>query len=280
MFGPRFFLYLTGFAGLIGLLYGTAMADSCDLRCWLANLQLNIPDQSFNFTWLLHTYYVNMSNITCLGVSLGEIDSELDLEANSVSLSMYGLGTWCHAQWIVEDQHGRVTDYQNGSLVAIVSNSSIGATLVLNQNELGLASSANLTNCFTSIIISELEMTGGDLADKIDQIVNETTAALEKAIDRYVCTELTSLVSENLTAILQELNAVITPYLYPQPAPVLASIATNAMNMQTSAFVNMLDYIMDDLVGTDGILGLNVIFNTLTNNTGICLFYWFASTHT
>lgn len=260
---------------ILALLAITAkvQSESCDFRCWLAALEISIPPFQFNFSYLSRTYYVNVYNVTCVGVNLGPVTSEIDYVANSVSLGVYGIGMPCYAQWTTLEHTILHDTYQNGTLVAIVANSSLAASLQLTTDEYSLPCAANLTECDAEIVVSEITFTGGDIAEFLDGLLNNTITQLETVIAKFACNQTTKLVQENLTIALQELDDAIEPYLVTQPLPDISLPPEGAMELPTSAMLNLLEYLFDDLVGANGIFGLNVVFNTLTNNTGKYLLF-------
>ncbi|KAH3756969.1 Paraquat-inducible protein A [Pelomyxa schiedti] len=249
----------------------------CDLRCWLADFSITVPDQQlyFNYTFVtFHEVWCNITNITCHGISLEEVSSSVDLERNSVELGVFGLGTSCFAAFSAINKHGRTVDYGAGTLVATVTNSSVDVEITLQQDDVGLATAANVTKCFSDIVISELNFTGGNFAEQMDEILmkNNTIPALEKALEVVICDLLHVLVNDNLTEVLTYLNSVIYPYILPQPPHAIPLLKPGAFNLSESALVNMLDYMFNEFIGINGTLGLNDLINVITNGTGSFFF--------
>eukprot|EP01105_Mastigella_eilhardi_P004641 TRINITY_DN161_c0_g1_i1.p1 TRINITY_DN161_c0_g1~~TRINITY_DN161_c0_g1_i1.p1 ORF type:complete len:1006 (-),score=278.27 TRINITY_DN161_c0_g1_i1:44-3061(-) len=269
MMSTKRLLLLVAVAAAVSCAQGAGTA--CDLRCWLSQFDITIPDQQFNTSIV---GWFNMSNIWCHGIDFGGMsgsapyhlhvwnENGTDTSPNSVDLAVWGIGTHCYAHW---QYLSKVHRLKEGHLNATVSNSTLNLTLTLTKDADGLASMANVSYCNASIRISQLHFTGGVISDELDALENITTALLSEIISNFACIELEELVYTNVTKALQSINTVIRPYLKPQPPPALPLVNPKTEVLTTNAFVNALDFILDDLLGAKGI---NSIVNRTTNSTG------------
>jgi hypothetical protein len=92
-----------------------------------------------------------------------------------------------------------------------------------------------------------------------------------------VCTEVTTLVNVNLTDFLHQLNDDIRPYIHPPPPPPAPVVPPGMVNFMNNSALEVIDFLLNDIIGSDGPFGINTIFNQLTDNTGIGTFHRFLS---
>eukprot|EP01105_Mastigella_eilhardi_P004642 TRINITY_DN161_c0_g2_i1.p1 TRINITY_DN161_c0_g2~~TRINITY_DN161_c0_g2_i1.p1 ORF type:complete len:232 (-),score=55.49 TRINITY_DN161_c0_g2_i1:56-703(-) len=196
-------LLLVAVAAAVSCAQGAGTA--CDLRCWLSQFDITIPDQHFNTNIV---GWFNVSNIGCHGIDFGSVsirnENGTDTSPNSVDLAVWGIGTHCYAHW----QYLSVVHLlREGHLNATISNSTLHLTLTLTKDTDGLM--ANVSYCNASIRISQLHFTGGYISAELDALENEITVLLSEMISYFACIELEELDDTNVTKALQSINTVI-----------------------------------------------------------------------
>lgn len=204
--------------------------DTCDLRCWLSALEITLPDQQINATWLLHEYTGNITDLTCKGVDLGPIASTFSEATTGVSVALTGLGTSCYGDWSVLDHHGKNYDHSSGQGVASLFNSSLSLKLELFIDGNGFYQRANLSQC-EAVIFMVANLTGGDLAETLNNVLNQSMPEIEHALSKFICSEITSLVNNNLTTLLGTISDTLSPYMVPSSPPILPYPSSDSMNL-------------------------------------------------
>ncbi|ELR22307.1 uncharacterized protein ACA1_252520 [Acanthamoeba castellanii str. Neff] len=240
-----------------------APPTDCDLQCWLKRLMIHIPDQKFSSSWLGVTVTGTVSKGVCTGLTLGDLQSSLVPPAG-VGFDVAGLSIQCALDWGLSVP---LLPALGGSANAVVNNSKLALTLQLQKDADGLASAANLTTCTPKIVVSSIEFQG-DFSTFLDLLRTEVASVISNSLNGVICTELTKLVQTNLTNVLQDADMFIRPFLKPRPPVVPPVYPPGMMDLRKSSMLAVVDYVLDDVVGADGILGLNKIVNALTNNTG------------
>lgn len=240
-----------------------APPTDCDLQCWLNRLMIHIPDQKFSSSWLGVTVTGTVSKGVCTGLTLGDLQSSLVPPAG-VGFDVAGLSIQCALDWGLSVP---LLPALGGSANAVVNNSKLALTLQLQKDADGLASAANLTTCTPKIVVSSIEFQG-DFSTFLDLLRTEVASVISNSLNGVICTELTKLVQTNLTNVLQDADMFIRPFLKPRPPVVPPVYPPGMMDLRKSSMLAVVDYVLDDVVGADGILGLNKIVNALTNNTG------------
>ncbi|KAL6071759.1 Paraquat-inducible protein A [Balamuthia mandrillaris] len=237
------------------------ISESCGLRCWLHNITIHIPDQSFS----VGTFTLALKNIICSSIDLGALDSSLS--GLAVSLKASGIGITCSASWKLS---GKLLPSASGGLQAHIlpDSTTLQTQLELTKDADGLASSAKLNYCDMSLHIT-VDFTGGGLVDSILQLFRDIIASsLQSVLKDVICEELTTAVSNNLTKVLQNVNNQIRPFLHPQPPSPSPLVPPGSVHLRDNPTIAILDYLLDTVIGADGPLGLNKIANFLTNGTG------------
>lgn len=204
----------------------------CDLRCWLSDLEIYVPDLQFEFSWLLHDYSGNITDIHCQGISVGPVFSLLDSPSQSLSTSLTQLSTSCFTTWSVLDSHGKTKELLVGSGMASLFNTSFEMSLEVLMNSNGLPNAANLTSCLTTLFL-EVNLTGGDAAAKLNAIFNQTMPQIEAALDQGICTAMTTLINYNITTIISTVADELDPYLSLFLPPELPDPTPEPLNLTT-----------------------------------------------
>jgi hypothetical protein len=235
-----------------------APPSNCDLQCWLSRLIIHIPDQKFSRIGVTGT----VSKGVCTGLTLGNLTSSL-VPPSGVSFDVNGLSIQCAMDWGLS---ASIFSAQ-GSANAVVNNSQLATALQLQKDADGLASAANVTSCAAQIVVSSINFQG-DLSIFLDLFRSEISSIISSSLNDVICRELTNVVQTNLTNALQTADMFIRPFLKPRPPVVPPVYPDGMMDLQKSSMLALVDYVLNDVVGADGILGLNKIVNALTNNSG------------
>jgi hypothetical protein len=152
---------------------------------------------------------------------------------------------------------------------ALSNSSSLIATLnLLVNNATGLASSSQITSCGVALI---LEIKVPD-----HRILEDVAHAVEKhykpKIQEAICTKLDELGGTDLTAVLSSLNGALLPFLSNSSEPPIVIPNYDPallLNFTSNPLIGLVDFVLDDLIGSDGPFGFNRIVASLTNNTGM-----------
>ena len=75
-----------------------------------------------------------------------------------------------------------------------------------------------------------------------------------------------------LSAALRNGSNTIRPFTHPLPPPTPPHIPEGSVDFTQNQYVNLLDYLLDDVIGVHGPLGINKIVNAFTNGTGSLAF--------
>jgi hypothetical protein len=75
-----------------------------------------------------------------------------------------------------------------------------------------------------------------------------------------------------LSAALRNVSNTIRPFTHPLPPPTPPHIPEGSVDFNQNQYANLLDYLLDDVIGVHGPLGINKIVNAFTNGTGSLAF--------
>eukprot|EP01137_Pigoraptor_chileana_P010360 Opistho-2@59848 len=235
----------------------------CNLQCWLNKLTIHIPDQTFS---LGLGATGSIKNGLCTSILIGNLDSQLVPPAGA-RIDATGLSIQCDLGWALNA--GLI--HPSGSAAATVTKSELDVTLQLQKDADGLASGASLSACTATINVETIKFSG-DLSTFLDLFRSTITSILKSQLNDIICTELKKVMATDLTGLLQKVDTSIRPYLTPQVPAVPPPLPPNMYDLQHNPLVGLADYVLDDVVGLDGILGINKIMNGLTKNTGALAF--------
>eukprot|EP01105_Mastigella_eilhardi_P001681 TRINITY_DN119_c2_g1_i1.p1 TRINITY_DN119_c2_g1~~TRINITY_DN119_c2_g1_i1.p1 ORF type:complete len:772 (-),score=159.08 TRINITY_DN119_c2_g1_i1:973-3288(-) len=231
----------------------------CDLSCWLRALTVTVPDQQFNTQAV---GWFNVSNVTCSGITVGGTASGVDAAGDSVALGAWGIELKCSGEWTYKYP----VRTHHGSLTAAVNDSSLNATLFIPKDSEALPIAANLTACAARVHFVQLHFVGDSrIVDVLDQLENETEALLGAVLNDVACVELKELVEANVTQALRDASDALRPLVAPPVPRALPLVPPGTLSLVNNAFVNTVDFLLDDLIGVEG---ANKIANALTTNTG------------
>ncbi len=243
----------------------TPSSSACgDLECWLGSLVINIPDQRFEVLDVSGT----LTNAQCSNITLGHLASGVVPPAG-IELAATGLSIECTMDWGLK----AFVIQAHGSAMAQVSDSSLTLGLQLqsdrpvNATAFKLPVSASLALCTPRIDVAAI-IFQGDLGNFLNLFSTQIASILSTQLDKIICDQLSTLVQTNLTDSLQEVNQFIAPYLKPRPVVPAPTPPAGMIDLRSSPLVGVTAYLLNDVVGADGPLGLNKIVNALTNGTG------------
>ena len=259
---------------------GDTCAAEKGLRRWLCMATFNIPDVA---TTVYSGGLLGFGNIdlqitrfTCTHVLVRKVSSSVQLQdasTPSFSLSIEDTDFSCSSKRFHFKQQKFPYLEGEGDATVTVSGANLHSGLQLTVGANGLASSAVLLPAPASA------MTIGDLKVVLHGQGPWLTAAevLEGLIGDYLKGLLPSeaikglkdLVKTNLTLAIGTLDSWVKPYLLPTTALPEPPQPEGAMDWRNSSTLELLDFVLDTLVGTDGPLGVDGFVRMLTNATGV-----------
>eukprot|EP01105_Mastigella_eilhardi_P014235 TRINITY_DN3247_c0_g1_i1.p1 TRINITY_DN3247_c0_g1~~TRINITY_DN3247_c0_g1_i1.p1 ORF type:complete len:910 (-),score=207.25 TRINITY_DN3247_c0_g1_i1:548-3277(-) len=243
----------------------------CDLACWLAGVSVAVPDRS-NITGSLplgKSFQLDTANTSCGAFALDSVSSstvslrpEDGMHAKDnrtgalLNLGLGGAHAECSTWWHLKifRRNGELESDNEDTTQLVITNSSVAVGVLLAGNLAGPPDTANLTQCFTNITIS-----------RVAPQPLTSDIPMNEIVQAALCSALSELVNQNLTALLASLAPYFTPSQQPLP-PVPQQ--PEPLDMHTSALLNFVDFMADDVVGANGEIGLNRIIDHLTNHTG------------
>ncbi|KAL6068024.1 LBP/BPI/CETP family, carboxy-terminal domain protein [Balamuthia mandrillaris] len=235
------------------------LMKECGLRCWLGGLNFTIPDQTLEKAGIT----LHITGMSCAKIELGALGSQFTPPA-TLRLDGSGIGISCVAKW-----SAKVIGIDNTGTVSVtIGDSKVGGSISFTKDSDGLAGSASLSGCTTNLNIKDIHFSGG-LAAKLLELFHDLIArVVSSQLNQVICTEIGSLVSTNLTAVLQSLDAQIRPYLKPVPPSPPPPVPADSLVLTGDSVIELIDYIANDVIGANGAFGLNKLVNAYTNNTG------------
>jgi len=229
------------------------------LRCYLHNSTFYIPDQ--NITTPQITAII--SNASCYGLSFDDISSGVNASTPTLGARLGGLGISCIANWSVT-----ALGYIDlpGQVLVSFANSSAALNLSMSRNSDGLGYNATLDLCDIDLRVSDLEFRG-DLAFLLNLFRAVMIDAIELNANTRACQALRSLVQQNLTELVHKVVDEIGRGNQPDPMPALPPLE-QIVDLRNHSFIKVVDYVLNDLVGTTGVVNINRIVDVFTNNSG------------
>ena len=250
----------------MGASFSPDTPSDCGLKCWLYHLQIAIPGADFGFDFLGVKVEGEVRNITCSQITLGDVKSDI-INPMEVQLQVNGLGITCVGAWAYD--LGGIKD--SGPLSVIVTSSSIDLAIVVDKTADGLlAKDTRLTKCDPAIFIQQISFGNGKTGELWDLIEQAVLPILDVGLTSVITSELTTLVDVNITNLIQTIDALISPFLPPVPPDAPPDVPTGTMNflLPPNPLIALLDYVLDDVVGANGIISVNKLVDAFTDNTG------------
>jgi hypothetical protein len=238
-----------------------ASAFSCNLRCWLQNLTVSLPAQSFSNA----LGSASISDLQCSDVHLETLNSSF-VPPLALSINVLGVRLGCSGQFNISALGGLTTEA--GGVAVRVNESSVAGELRLNQTG-DVPVGVRLHACSTAFRAFVSFQCSGVLCAIADALAPQIDSYVASQLDANVCKALADLTAVNGTAALQQFDATfIAPLLAPPPPPALPIVRNDSLSMLNNSAVELLDYVLDDVVGATGNLSVNRIVDFLTNGTG------------
>jgi len=198
-------------------------------------------------------------------MTIGGLNSSF-IPPTSILIFPDGVGLECSAHWSFQEE-GFPYLYGSGGVQVTVSNSSLLFGVELKQGNNSLANAAIVTVCTTIIDVSSIEFSGGIISEILDLFKSLIISQISGGLDTVICKELIQTVEVNGTAILQQINTNIQPYLVPPPAPISQKLP-GIVNLQNNSIVSLLTYMIHNTLGPEGILSLNDLVHRFLNGSG------------
>jgi len=179
-------------------------------------------------------------------------------------MQVAGVGLDCKGYWSVAgwDLSG------GGGLDATVSDTSmsLGIDFVMGSN--GVINYTNATDCKTTIVF-DATFEGSGIIEKVAEwFFPYIKGYIKTYVEGFACTELRTVIYTNLTSVFASVNDQILPYMKTPPVLVMPLLGTDAVVLQNNSLIKLANFVLNDVVGANGDLGINKIVNNFTDNTG------------
>lgn len=191
----------------------TPPPSSDALRYWLYNLEVALPSQSFagggvNFT---------LTELRCGQVQLGAVNSSL--AGTRYTIGLTGLGIACTGHW---RGTSKIAKPEEGKLGLALERNNLTLGMQLHTDADGLAVNATAFGVRAQMNITEIDFEGANwfIRDVLKLILPELEKGISKALSKDIPLLLEGLINKELTALLQEVNKAVRPYIHPGPPPV------------------------------------------------------------
>ncbi|KAH3763898.1 hypothetical protein Pelo_4244 [Pelomyxa schiedti] len=244
-----------------------ATDTTCDFECWLQTLIIHVPDTNFTTVIDGHNTTIYVWNAECSRVDYDAIDSSIkSMKTYTMDFQVRGITMECTTDYKFVD-HDTGETFEGGFFVQVEPRDSVLYTIMnLTWDHYGMPGGLLINECDATIGIS-LNLTRGDdippriwniFVDMVDQTLEVATCEL--------CTRLAAVVTDKLKWISHMCRNMTKPQSEPDFPPPKG----NPADMTESAYVNLLAYYADQLLGADGEAGdINDVINGMTNDTGI-----------
>lgn len=251
---------------------------SHSLRCWLSELQVDVPEQSFNVGAGIK---VTVTNTTCCDIALERINSYR--RKQGVAFNVSGVGVHCT---------GAVGALGIKALMKfdLAPTSTFDGALDMVPGQDGLASACNASACTASLKVGRLAFTGDNWLTRIlNAAIDLFRDRITSTLDTLVCDQYRTFVDDDLTKLLRTVNARLRPYVvenifrrnenvdadsdadsdHLDSTKIFSKRSDDYVTWLHNPFVGLIEYALNDIVGTDGPLGINTAANYITNGTGV-----------
>lgn len=259
--GGFYFYVTTGKLLIMNLLmfFLPLFVVGCDLKCFLAGLEVNIGSLSYAGRFALSKYSVDIADLKCGNISMASFDSGWNGE-QEYTLGVLGVGIDCLggyvAKWGLLHEHGEVSAGGGGGNIN-------AASLLVNNHTSGMAEGITMTACQSSFVI-DVWFTGPKwLQDLEKDFHRRLQKDISDAVNKAACNFLRELDADQVTQWIQVLNSDLTTFLEP-PTPAMWPLApwdARLQSMENSSFVNLLDFLVERLLGPQGINGALAVVN-------------------
>ncbi|KAH3764216.1 Paraquat-inducible protein A [Pelomyxa schiedti] len=262
---------------VLGVHFVSSETSTCGIRCWLESLVIVLPDQELEFNYTVarvqHEVRLNMTSFYCGLSAIGPVSSAVSSPLSELELSMAlnNVSAGCSFDWNMTNTHnGKTTEESGKGVVSILDFATkLCLTLTRPMGECSHALIAGVKECNATAQNFTFNLHSGDSGANPE--ITEMRDTLRGIMGQQlsVCNIITLLVSSNVTAEYAKIHERLQDAAAPRPPPDIPMPGGDVMDLNTSPFLNALEYIANDFVGTDGTLGLNTIFTSMTNGTGV-----------
>mmetsp|Transcript_10112 Transcript_10112/g.19792 ORF Transcript_10112/g.19792 Transcript_10112/m.19792 type:complete len:2068 (+) Transcript_10112:36-6239(+) len=236
------------------------------LESWIQGLQLNydLPGITGNYLQSLQ-YRVDLNELRCDTFDIAHIRSSL--ESNSVlSLSAENLRINCSLADIRIKTEGAQVLAVAGML--FIQRASVNSSLELIE-ENGRPKQFISLGCGTQVDLKfHLELSGHHTSTALINLLTEIFQDyIDARINSLSCNLISNLINDDLTSIVENLNkTVITPFTPPVccPLPSPIEIPEGMVRWNESAPMGLFDDIANGLIGADGPLNINKLYERIT----------------
>ena len=258
---------------------GDTCAAEKGLRRWLCMATFNIPDVA---TTVFSGGLLGFGNIdlqitgfTCTHVLVRKVSSSVQLQdasTPSFSLSIEDTDFSCSSKRFHFKQQKFPYLEGEGKATVTVSGANLHSSLQLTVGANGLASSAVLLPEKSAMTIGDLKVVlhgQGPWLTAAEVLEGLISNYLKGLLPQEAIKGLEDLVKTNLTLAIGTLDSWVKPYLQPTTSLPEPPQPEGAMDWRNSSTLELLDFVLDTLVGTDGPLGVDGFVRMLTNATGV-----------
>ena len=244
----------------------SALTESCaevgGLRSWLCHLSFDIPDVHLK----VDGFNIDLEKTRCGSVLLGELSSSISpagAPAPTFRLGVQDLGLNCTVGRF-SFKYGIIGGSGAATVLLRSATLETGVELELDRDNLAVAAKQI---AHPSMVIGEieLELHGSVLVKIADAFKGVIERALKTQLPAPILGLLDGLIAGNLTSALHSLDHWVRPYLNataPLPEP---AAPAEAVDWRASGPLELLDFLVDSVVGASGVDGL---VRLLTGGTG------------
>jgi len=131
-----------------------------------------------------------------------------------------------------------------------------------------MGDNATLNRCKADAQVTELYFRG-----KLGPIINlyqgHMRYFINKNVNNLVCDNLRELVHTNVTLLVRALAQQINSYNSEKPDEIPSlPLQHNILDLRNHSLTEVADYVVNELIGTEGVMSINVIMDHLTTNSG------------
>lgn len=206
-------------------------------------------------------FTISIADGMCRGAQFSDIKSSV-LPPRSAEFDVQGVSLACSLKWSISS----LILKSDGAVDAAITDSKLLFGFAIDTDRDDLVRSVTPTSCSPDIRISELHFSG-----HLEGLLNFMTKLLESTIVKAVNKNLCSGIDVGLVMLSDALRNVsdsIRPFTRPLPPPAPPHIPKGSVDFTQNQYVKLIDYLLDDVVGVQGPLGINKIIDAFTNGTG------------
>ena len=182
-----------------------------------------------------------------------------------IAVSVQGVGVACHGDWSYRKVGSEHVE-NHGTVGVDVDAGEASFQLSLPRHPLppGFATEAVLDDCVLDFK-PRLQFQGKGLVNGLLKLFTSTIEhQIPDAIQKTGCAALTTLASQNLTALLHDVNADVAPFVQPPRPLQRTSVRAGWVDLRHAALTGALEFALNKLVEPQ----LNVVLGELTHGGG------------